>query len=164
MCEIQLIASLLGVMFPSLPVWRVEDMENLFHCPSQKESCFISFMFDQPCDTKRQSAITGISPRWALAWALSWNDSFLATISYETKRKDWGFVRWRKVVRGAAVCALDGCPCVRKLSGMQACIHTPSVWINWLWMRRCKARSGRLQSGVPARDRPPRERVKTRCV
>lgn len=69
-----------------------------------------------------------------------------------------------KVVRGAAVCALDGCPCVRKLSGMQACIHTPSVWINWLWMRRWKAKSGRLQSGVLARDRPPRERVTSRCV
>lgn len=58
-----------------------------------------------------------------------------------------------KVVRGAAVWAPGGRPCERKLSGMQACIHTPSVWINWLWKKRWKARSGRVQSGVPA-ERP----------
>lgn len=58
-------------------------------------------------------------------------------------------LHFRKVLRWVAVCVLDGCPCVRKLSGMQACIHTPSVWINSPWMGRRTARNRRQQSSVP---------------
>lgn len=51
MCEIQLIASLPGVMFPFTSRWLVEAIENLIHRMSQKGSRLISFMFDWLSDT-----------------------------------------------------------------------------------------------------------------
>lgn len=116
-----------------------------------------SYLFHVWLALRHKEAICDDWPLATVSFSLRCCEMFLFLLRSALKQKKtkqtMASLRGEKVLWGAAVCVLGDCPCVRKLSGMQACIHTPSVWINWPWMRRWMARSGRQQSGVPG-ERP----------